>query len=152
MSLFSNQKYLSGKFTLAGVDLPVKMPNLPFSVPVNAPYGEFHIIKGPKPVVIAGEGAKKAGGETTNYARVRYVGYVQLTIWVPEGKGTKGAAQAGDKFKDIFQFKQGRDDDGDIFRFGAIEPYSPTVKTGYDCTVFRIPYELDTVEAVQVST
>lgn len=151
MSQVSNLAYLTGKFTNASIDLPCKLPNLPFAIPKNAPYGEFHIIKGPQPVVIAGEGAKRRGGETTNKARVRYVGFVQLTVWVPEGKGTKGAAEAGDKFKAIYQFRKGRDSSGDIFRFGALQPFTPQTKTGYDCTVFRVPYEMDTLEEVQVS-
>jgi hypothetical protein len=50
VSLEAQRVYLSNKFTSAGIDLPVLMPNVPSNIPENAPYGEFHIIGGGKPI------------------------------------------------------------------------------------------------------
>lgn len=147
MSVEAQRIYLSNKFTAGmlagGVTLPVKMPNVPFDIPVNAPYGEFHIITGPVPVTIAGEGRGKV--------RNRHTGMVQLTIWMPEDSGTKVGTRTGDKFKDIFQLKLGRDSSQDVYQFGVLQSFTPDTKTGYSVAVFRVPFTRDEVAAVQIS-
>lgn len=142
MSLEAQRIYLSNKFAAGDVGIPVAMPNQPFNIVPNTVYGEFHIVNGPKPVIIGGEGKGKV--------RARYPGFVQLTIWVPEEKGTKAATIAADKFKDIFQFKVGRDSVGQVYRFKTLQPYTPTPKAGYSCMVVRVPFHRDVVETVEI--
>ncbi|ARK07414.1 hypothetical protein LAV_00014 [Sphingobium phage Lacusarx] len=139
MSKEAERKYLSRVFTRIGVDLPVKMPNLAFDIPKNAPYGEFHIM-GTKPFVVGGAGENKIVN--------RYVGMVQLNIWIPEGKGTKGAAEAGDKFAKMFAHKSGRDTAGSNYVFKGAETINPDVKNAYTVQVVRIPFHRDTIESV----
>ena len=122
---------------------PFSLPNQPFNIPKNAPYGEFHIVAGPKPVVISGEGAGKA--------RVRYVGFVQMTVYVPKEKGTKVATTSGDKFKTIFQFKLGRDSAGSAYKFGVLQEFTPDTEAGWECYVYRVPFTRDSVETVHIS-
>lgn len=143
MSLEAQRVFLSNKFTSAGIDLPVLMPNVPSLIPENAPYGEFHIIGGGKPIPIGGEGPGKV--------RNRYVGMVQLTIWVPEGKGTKPATTAGDKFAAIFGGKLGRDSAQQTYRFQYVQEFTPQVKAGWSCSVYRIAFTRDVVESIQVT-
>lgn len=142
MSLEAQRVYLSDKFAKGDVGIKVAMPNQTFNVPVNETYGEFHIVSGPKSVPIGGEGKGKV--------RNRYPGFVQLTIWIPEGKGTKPGTTAADKFKDIFQGKVGRDSVGATYRFKIIQPYTPAVKAGYSCIVVRVPFHRDIVEAIEI--
>jgi len=124
-------------------DFPIALPNINFDIPTNAPYGEFHVMAGPKPIVISGEGRGKA--------RVRYVGAVQLTIWIPKHGGTKIGTDAEDIFRKLFQFKQGRDASGSIYKFGAAQDFNPQTKQGWECCVVRVPFQRDTVEEVQVT-
>lgn len=147
MSVEAQRIFLSNKFTggmtAGGVTLPVMMPNTPFDIPVNAPYGEFHIITGPVPVTIAGEGIRKV--------RNRHTGMVQLTVWMPEDSGTKVATLVGDKFSDIFQLTLGRDSAGQVYQFGVLQSFTPDTKTNYSVAVFRVPFTSDEVARVQVS-
>jgi hypothetical protein len=108
--------------------LKTAYPNLAFNIPTEEPYAEFHIASGPKPV-----------------------GFVQLTVWIPNKKGTKPATLAGDKFKEIFQFKKGRDLACQTYKFGILQPMTPETKAGWECLVYRVPFERDTVERVQIS-
>ena len=142
MSFEEQRVYLSGKVTDLGLSIPVEMPNTPFKQPTNSAYAQFHIL-GTKPFIVGGEGEGKA--------RFRHVGMVQLTVWIPEGKGTKGATEAADKFADLFQMKQGRDRVGCTYRFKVAEVQNPQVKQGWDVTVVRIPFTRDEVGTVQVS-
>ncbi len=147
MSVEAQRIYLSNKFTAgmtaAGVTLPVKMPNNSFDIPVNAPYGEFHIITGPVPITIAGEGRGKV--------RNRHIGMVQLTVWMPEDTGVKVGTRAGDKFGEIFQLKLGRDSAQNVYQFGVLQSFTPDTKTGYSVAVFRVPFTRDERAAVQIS-
>ena len=111
------------------------MPNTKFDIPVNAVYGEFHIL-GTKPFV--------AGGSGENKVIERHVGMIQLTIWVPEEKGTKAASEAADKFAKGFAHKQGRDTSGSTYVFKGVETINPDTKTGYSVHVSRIPFHRDT--------
>jgi hypothetical protein len=88
-----------------------RCPTSSSQIPVSDPYGEFHIVAGTPPVTMGGEGEGKV--------RNCYVGFVQLTVWVPANKGIKPATTAGDKFKDMFAQKVGRDLAGQVYRFGA---------------------------------
>lgn len=121
---------------------PIAMPNANFNIPVNAVYGEFYLVSGPKPIIAAGEGKGKV--------RTVRVGFVQLTVWVPKDKGTKSATTAQDIFENIYQMKLGRDTAGQVYHFGLIEDYTPTTKAGWECFVFRVPYKRSSVEEVQV--
>jgi hypothetical protein len=123
--------------------IPVSLPNLEFQIPVSDPYGEFHIVGGTPPVVMGGEGEGKV--------RNCYVGFVQLTVWVPATKGIKPATIAGDKFKDLFAQKVGRDLAGQVYRFGAMQEITPTGKQGWECCVYRVPFRREVVEDIQVS-
>lgn len=146
MSLEAQRKYVTDKFTSAGIiasDFPVLLPNLQATIPPNAPYGEFHIISGGKPITLGGQGE----GKVLN----QYVGMVQLTVWVPEGKGTKTATTAGDKFKDAFAGKLGRDSAQQTYEFHYMQDFTPQVNTGWTCQVFRIPFDRRVVEEIQVS-
>lgn len=125
------------------VGIPVALPNLEFQIPVSDPYGEFHIIGGTPPVIMGGEGEGKV--------RNCYVGFVQLTVWVPVNKGIKPATTAGDKFKDIFAQKVGRDLAGQVYRFGPMQEFTPTGKQGWECAVYRVPFRREVVEDIQVS-
>lgn len=122
---------------------PIAMPNQPFNIPVNAPYGEFHIIEGPRSIPIGGEGRGKL--------RVRYVGFVQLTIWVPDEQGTAIGTIAEDVFKQVWQLRQGRDASGGQYRFGVIQAFTPQTKVGWECFVVRVPFERDSIEDVTIS-
>jgi hypothetical protein len=143
MSLEAERVFLSKRFTQSGVDLPVVMPNIDSDIPKEAPYGEFHIISNAPPITMGGQGKGKV--------RRKYVGFVQLTVWVPANKGTKGATMAGDKFKDIFAGKLGRDTAGSVYEFGAIQKFTPTTKTGWSVSVFRVPYCRSIVESIALS-
>ena len=121
---------------------PIALPNQSFNIPTNTPYGEFHVIAGPRPVVIAGHGKGKA--------LVRYVGFVQLTIWLPNDKGMKAGALGEDIFKKIFQFRQGRDEANSTYKFGAQQDFTPQTKAGWECVVVRVPFQRDTVEEVMI--
>ena len=146
MSKEAQRVYLTNKMkTRQGdLDFPISFPNQPFNIPVNAPYGEFHIISGPKPIIVGGEGTGKV--------RVRYVGFVQLTVFLPKETGTKKATTSEDVFKAIFQFKQGRDAAGSTYKFGALQDFTPETKAGWECYVVRVPFHRDSVEEVQIGT
>lgn len=141
MSEEIQRKFLTGKAkVLHTVAFPCRMPNQDgFDFPKNKAYGEFWIIGGDS-FTIAREGPGKV--------RNRYVQMVQLTIWVPEGKGTKPATDAADVFKTLFQSKQGRDEIGQFYRFGTIQSFTPSTKEGWTVAVYRIPYTRDVVEAI----
>lgn len=143
MSQEAQRVYLTKKFNDTGVDLPVVMPNIDSNIPENAPYGEFHIVANAPPIVMGGEGKGKV--------RRLYVGFVQLTVWVPEGKGTKQATAAGDKFDAIFAGKLGRDSAGAVYEFGGMQSFSPTSKNGWSCSVFRVSFRRQVVENVQIA-
>lgn len=145
MSEEAERIYLTKKMkdSAGDLDFPIAYPNHDFDVPKNAPYGEFFIISGPKPIIAGGEGKGKV--------RVRYVGMVQLTVWVPKDKGTKIGSIAADTFKGIFQFKLGRDESGSVYCFEAFQKATPDSKAGWACFVFRVPFHRDTIEVVQVS-
>lgn len=145
MSKEAERIFITGMMKAREGDLgfPIAYPNHDFNVPANATYGEFFIISGPKPIIVGGEGKGKV--------RVRRVGMVQLTVWVPNKKGTKIGTVAQDVFEDIFQFKLGRDTAGSTYCFDAIQDYTPDVKSGYECFIFRVPFYRDTIEVAQVS-
>lgn len=145
MSEEAQRVYLTNKMKAgeATLGLPLAYPNQKFNMPKNAPYAEFHIVAGPKPIVIGGEGRGKA--------RVRYVGMVQITVWIPEDAGTQVGTKAGDVMKSLFQFKKGRDTAGSTYKFGLLQSFSPQVKTGWTCMVYRVAFDRDTVERVQIS-
>jgi hypothetical protein len=146
VSVEAQRVYLSNKFTgggIAAADFPVMMPNIQSNIPENAPYGEFYIVSGGKPVIMGGEGVGKV--------RVKYVGMVQLTVWIPEGKGTKPGTTIGDKFKGAFAGQVGRDAAQQVYRFGYMQDFTPQVKTGWECLVYRVPFTRETVEDIQVS-
>lgn len=144
MSLEAQRVFLTRKMEMKIKDfgLPISLPNQPFDIPKNAPYGEFHIMAGPQPVIIGGEGKGKG--------RVRYVGMVQLTIFVPKEKGTKGAMLAGDLFESIFQLRTGRDAAQSTYKFGVMQPFTPDTKAGWECFVYRVPFKRDAVKVVEV--
>lgn len=145
MSKEAQRVYLSTRMNnrLGLFGFPISMPNQKFNIPVNAPYGEFHIIEGPRPIPIGGEGRGKV--------RVRYVGFVQLTVWIPKEEGTSVGTKAEDTFKGIWQFQQGRDEAGSQYRFGAIQAFTPQTKSGWECFVVRVPFERDSIEDVTIS-
>lgn len=124
--------------------IPIAYPNQEFNVPKNAPFAEFHITTGPKPIITGGEGKGRV--------RVRYVGFVQLTLWAPKNSGTSSILEAGDIFRALFQFRQGRDSSGSTYRFGAAEESNiDQKKGGWFCYVVRVPFERDTIEPVQIT-
>lgn len=141
MSEEIQRKYITGKAKVLNTDdFPCAMPNQEgFDIPENAPYGEFWIMGGDS-ITIGSEGKYKK--------RVRYVHMVQLTVWVPEGKGTKAATRAGDVFKDLFANKQGRDELQQFYRFSSLQSFTPQKKNGWVAAVFRIPFTRDTIETV----
>lgn len=145
MSKEAERIYLTNKMKARASELgfPISYPNQPFDIPVNSTYGEFHIMSGPNPIIAGGEGKGKV--------RVRYVGLVQLTVFVPKEKGTKAATTARDVFKEIFQFKLGRDAAQSSYKFGVLRDYSPETKAGWECYVVRVPFERDSIETVQIS-
>lgn len=143
MSQEAQRVYLTRKFTDAGVGLPVQIPNIDSNIPENAPYGEFHIVANAPPVTLGGEGKGKV--------RRAYVGFVQLTVWIPEGKGTKTATQTGDKFEAIFAGKLGRDSAGQTYEFDGMQSFAPTTKNGWSCSVFRVSFRRMVVEEVQIN-
>jgi hypothetical protein len=143
VSVEAQRVYLSGKLAGVSFGIPIAMPNQEFSIPVADPYGEFHIIAGLPPVAIGGEGEGKV--------RNRYVGFVQMTVWVPLNKGVKPATMVGDIFKATFAQKVGRDSAGQVYRFGAMQEFTPTGKQGWECAVYRVPFHRDAVEDIQVS-
>ncbi len=145
MSKEAQRIYLTSRMNnrLGLFDFPISMPNQPFNIPVNAPYGEFHIIEGPRSIPIGGEGRGKL--------RVRYVGFVQLTVWIPKEQGTTVGTTAEDIFKDIWQLQQGRDSVGSQYRFGVLQAFTPQTKVGWECFVVRVPFERDSIEDVTIS-
>jgi hypothetical protein len=137
--------YLTNKMQARDSELgfPISYPNHQFNIPVNAIYGEFHIMSGPKPIIVGGEGKGKV--------RVRYVGMVQLTVYVPKDKGTKKAALAQDVFREIFQFKLGRDTEQSSYKFGVLQDYTPETTAGWECFVVRVSFQRDSIEIIQIS-
>lgn len=145
MSAEAERKFLVAKVLARkdDFDFPFSVPNQNFNIPKNAPYGEFHIVTAGKSVVKAGHGKGKA--------RVEYVGFVQMNVWMPKDSGTKTGTEAQDIFKEIFQLKVGRDSAQAVYEFKTIESYTPTTKVGWEVASFRVPYTRTIVEAVQVS-
>lgn len=142
MSFESETAFIVGRFSRAGVitdDFTCKLPNLPFNIPQDAAYGEFHIM-GSDPITMGGEGEGKI--------RTKWVSMIQLTVWVPEGKGTKGSSKAGDRFKAMFARKQGRDLEGELYRFKTIQSFAPSTSAGWAVQVFRIPFTREEVEDI----
>lgn len=144
MSLEAQRVYLTNKMKARVNEFafPVSFPNQPFNIPKNAPYAEFAITSGPKPLIIGGEGLGKV--------RVRRVGMVQIAIFVPKEKGTKIATDAGDIFEAIFQLKVGRDTAQSSYKFGVMQDFTPDTKAGWECFVYRVPFSRDTVEVAQI--
>jgi hypothetical protein len=144
MSKEAERVYLTNKMKTGegNYAFPIAYPNLPFDIPTNAPYAEFHIISSPQGVVVGGEGRGRV--------RMRYAGLVQLTVWVPKEKGTKTGTVSSDTFKDLFQFKVGRDTAGQTYKFGSIQDYTPETKAGWECFVYRVPFKRDSIEQVQI--
>lgn len=136
------RRFLADRFTQIVLGIPVKMPNTPFDIPKNAPYGEFHILGNAEPIPIGGEGSGKI--------RERTVGMIQLTVWVPQDAGTKIASVAGDKFGKMFKWRQFRDREGSIYRFKGLQTFTPSDKAGRSITVFRLSFEKDSIEEIQV--
>jgi hypothetical protein len=124
-------------------DFPFSVPNQNFNIPKNSPYGEFHIVAGGKSIIRAGHGKGKA--------RIEYVGYVQMNVWMPKDSGTKIGTEAEDLFREIFQLKVGRDDAHAVYEFKTIESYTPTTKQGWEVASYRVPYTRTIIESVQVS-
>lgn len=145
MSKEAERVYLTNKMKVRASELgfPISYPNQPFNIPKNQPYGEFHIMSGPRPIVISGEGPGKV--------RVRYVGMVQLTVFVPKEKGSKIASVAQDTFRKIFQLKLGRDAEQSSYKFGVLQDYTPDTEAGWECYVCRVPFQRDSIEDVQIS-
>ena len=145
MSSEAQRVYLMERMlaNLGRFSFPIALPNQPFDAPKNATYGEFHILSGPKSVVIGGEGRGRA--------RVRYVGSVQLTIWMPNDKGTKTGSEGSDAFRKVFQLFQGRDSANSTYKFGVIQEFTPQTKAGWECAVVRVPFERDSIEDVTIS-
>ncbi len=145
MSKEAERVYLTNKMKAreGDLDFAISYPNHAFDIPQNAPYGEFHIVSGPRPIIMGGEGRGKV--------RVRRIGFVQLTVMIPKLKGTKIATTAEDVFTAIFQFKLGRDAAGSSYKFGPIQDFTPETEAGWECYVFRVPFHRDTVEIVQIS-
>ena len=144
MSLEAQRVFLTNKFKnrMGEFGFPISLPNQPFNIPKNAVYGEFAIMSGPKPIVVSGEGK--------GLARVRRVGMVQITVWVPKEKGTKLATVPGDLFASIFQLKVGRDASQSTYKFGVLQDFTPETKAGWECYVYRVPFHRDSVEAVEI--
>lgn len=144
MSKEAERVYLTRKMEtqIGQFGFPISLPNQPFNIPKNSAYGEFHIIAGPKPVIVSGEGTAKV--------RVRRVGMVQLTIYIPKEKGTKIAAVASDKFEEIFQLRKGRDTSMSTYKFGIMQDYTPETKAGWECYVYRVPFEKDSIEVAHI--
>lgn len=140
MSEESERIFLTRTAKRADFTVPVAFPNQEFDIPKDAPYGEFHILGG-DPLTIGGEGEEKV--------RTRWVGLIQLTIWVPKDQGTKPQSINGDKLKTCFARKQGWDDDGEFYRFNTLQKFSPTkTPAGWSCKVYRISYTRDEVEDI----
>ena len=142
MSTESQRVFLSGKMTALALGIPVKIPNTVFNIPTNAPYAEFNIMT-TKPFTVGGMGEGKI--------MERYVGMIQLTVWVPEGKGTKASALACDKFAKHFRHTLGRDLEGWTYTFKSAEVLTPDTKQGYSVQIARIPFHRDEITEVQVS-
>lgn len=144
MSLEAQRVFLTKKMEqrVGEFAFPVAMPNQTFNIPKNAPYGEFAIMSGGKPIIVGGEGPGKV--------RNRYIGMVQIVVFVPKEKGTKAAMVAGDVFKSIFQLKTGRDTAQAAYRFGVMEDFTPETKAGWECFVYRVPFKRDIVEQVEI--
>ena len=122
--------------------MPIALPGQPFNIPKNAPYAEFHILAGPRSLIVGGQGRGKV--------LVRYVGFVQLTIWLPKDKGSKAATTAEDRFKALFQFRRGRDAEESNYRFGVVQDFTPQTKAGWECVVIRVPFQRDSVEIAHI--
>lgn len=120
----------------------VRIPNQPFKQPENAVYGEFHIMGGTEPIPVGGMGAGKIVE--------RNVRMIQLTVWIPEGKGTAAGAKALDKFNDLFAWKLGRDREGNTYKFRGLQTFNPTVKAGWECMIGRVPFTRDETTLVDV--
>lgn len=141
MSEESERAFLTSRFNAGGIALPTKMPNRPFAIPQDAPYGELWIMGG-DPIDVGSEGE--------GFRRVRYVSILQFNVFIPEGMGTKASTEAGDKFKTMFQLKQGRDTDGAFYRFKLMGRTNPsTTQQGWSAMVYRVPFTRDEVVPVE---
>ena len=138
--VFLTQKMVNGQGDFA---FTIGYENHPFDIPKNLPYGEFYIVTNPNSIPISGEGTGKV--------RVRYVGFVQLNVWIPNNSGTKPATLAGDLFKKLFSFKIGRDTSGNTYKFKTLQKLNAPDQNGWTCRIFRVPYERDAIEDVQIS-
>lgn len=143
MSQESQRVLLVSKLSSIPYGFPVKIPNQPFKQPENAVYGETFIMGGPEPIAI--------GGVQKGVIIERSIQMVQLTIWVPEGKGTKEASLALDKFKKTFAYRKARDREGNTYQFSGMQVFNPTVKAGWSCHIGRIPFHRDERTEIDVT-
>lgn len=145
MSKEAERVFLTTMIENRKADFPFKfsIPNKLFDIPKNATYGEFHIVSGPKSVIKAGHGKGKA--------RVEYLGFVQMNVWIPKDKGTIDGTKAEGIFKKIYQMRVGRDSACAVYEFSTIQSITAQTKAGYEVFAFRVPFTRTIVEDVQVS-
>ncbi len=143
MSQESQRSFITAKVANADFGLPVKIPNLPFVQPTNAPWAEFYLMGGTPPIV--------AGGSGPGMIVERTIRMIQLSIWIPEGKGLKPGTDPLDVFENLFAYKIGRDKDGLAYEFKGMQSFTPTVGAGWTCLVGRIPYRVDRQTRIPVT-
>ena len=77
------RRFLADRFTQIVLGIPVKMPNTPFDIPKNAPYGEFHILGNAEPIPIGGEGSGKIRERTVGWQAPFPIQYRDLRFQFP---------------------------------------------------------------------
>lgn len=143
MSIESQRVLITSKMTRINFGIPIRYENVPFKQLENIVYGEFFIMGGAQPIALGGAGVGKI--------IERSVQMIQLTMWVPEGSGTKPATQGLDMFKDSFAYKIGKDTEACVYHFKGMQMLNPSVRDNWTCLIGRISFTRDEIRVVDVA-
>jgi len=143
MSIESQRVLITTAMNRINFGLPIRYANIPFKQPDNGAYGEFFIMGGAEPIALGGAG----------YGKIieRSVQMIQLTMWVPEGSGTKPATQGLDAFRKAFAYKIGRDSEQCVYHFKGMQELNPSVRDNWSCLIGRIAFTRDEIQNVDIA-
>ena len=110
---------------------PIKYQNAPFTDPDGDEFVEFFVLSGPSNIA-------SLGGVNTMH---RFIGFVQIDIYVPENTGTDRARELADTAATIF--RDTRIDDM-LFRASDITN-GATPPAGYYRLTVTVPYQRDEI-------
>ena len=110
---------------------PIKYQNVPMADPDGAEFVGFTVLNGPSNI-------SSLGGVNTTH---RFIGFVQIDIYVPENTGTKRARELAETAAVIFRDKR---IDAMLFRQSDITNGAPPPDGYYRLTV-TVPFQRDEI-------